>query len=64
MDYKVVLMRNAENDPDSSISYILVEKKSKQVPFFRIIIDILFRYFNKYYSDIVDIIPLKRYTIS
>ncbi len=33
MDYKVVLMRNAENDPDSFISYLLVEKKSKQVHF-------------------------------
>ncbi|EJZ68926.1 hypothetical protein HMPREF1135_02511 [Lachnoanaerobaculum sp. OBRC5-5] len=33
MDYKVVLMRNAENDPNSFISYLLVEKKSKQVPF-------------------------------
>ena len=30
MDYKIVLMRNAENDPDSFISYLLFEKKSEQ----------------------------------
>ena len=30
MDYKIVLMRNAENDLDSFISYLLFEKKSEQ----------------------------------
>ena len=30
MDYKIVLMRNAENDLDSFISYFLLERKSEQ----------------------------------
>ena len=30
MDYKIVLMQNAENDLDSFISYLLFEKRSKQ----------------------------------
>jgi hypothetical protein len=30
MDYKIVLMHNAENDLDSFISYLLFEKRSKQ----------------------------------
>ena len=30
MDYKIVLMQNAENDLDSFISYLLFEKKSEQ----------------------------------
>ena len=30
MDYKVVLMQNAENDLDSFITYLLFEKKSEQ----------------------------------
>lgn len=30
MDYKIVLMQNAENDLDSFISYLLFERKSEQ----------------------------------
>ena len=30
MDYKIVLMHNAENDLDSFISYLLFEKRSEQ----------------------------------
>jgi hypothetical protein len=30
MDYKIVLMQNAENDLNSFISYLLFEKKSEQ----------------------------------
>ena len=30
MDYKIVLMQNAENDLDSFISYLLFEKRSEQ----------------------------------
>ena len=30
MDYKVVLMQNAENDLDNFITYLLFEKKSEQ----------------------------------
>ncbi len=31
MDYKIVLMRNAEEDLDRFITYLLFEKKSEQV---------------------------------
>ena len=30
MDYKIVLMRNAEEDLDRFIAYLLIEKKSEQ----------------------------------
>ena len=31
MDYKVVLMQNAENDLDSFITYLLFEKKGSRL---------------------------------
>ena len=30
MDYKIILMQNAENDYDSFITYLLFKKKSEQ----------------------------------